>query len=77
MRSLARPGDGVSLAATQGQDRSSFDTEPGLRSSRFFFVFAKAHLFFGADVLFCIFLHKKSALSGKKCLFISDKSYIM
>lgn len=32
MRSLARPGDGVSLAATQGQDRSSFDTEPGLRS---------------------------------------------
>ena len=34
-RSLARPGDGVSPAATQGQDRSSFNTEPGLRSSRF------------------------------------------
>ena len=40
MRSLARPGDGMrdlprSLAATQGQDRSPFNTEPGLRSSRF------------------------------------------
>ena len=38
MRSLARPGDGMrdlprSLAATQGQDRSPFNTEPGLRSS--------------------------------------------
>ena len=33
MRSLARPGDGVSLAATQGQDRSSFDTANSNSSS--------------------------------------------
>ena len=30
-----RPGEGVSPAATHGQDRSSFNTEPGLRSGRF------------------------------------------
>ena len=45
MRSLARPGDGVSLAVTQGQDRSSFDTEPGLRSVVFSLSITKAHLF--------------------------------
>ncbi|MDY2694389.1 hypothetical protein, partial [Gemmiger sp.] len=55
MRSLARPGDGVSLAVTQGQDRSSFDTEPGLRSSRFYGEIA-AHLLgiFGQMCRFCV-----------------------
>jgi len=32
--------------------------------------FAKAHLFFGADVLFCIFPHKKAHYLAKSaCLF--------
>jgi len=30
--------------------------------------FAKAHLFFGADVLFCIFLHKKKRTIWQKVL---------
>ena len=69
MRSLARPGDGVSLAVTQGQDRSSFDTEPGLRSSRFL----KQFLHSGSYNCCAVFVCRKhhititSEINGRAC----------
>uniref|UniRef100_UPI004025EB7A hypothetical protein n=1 Tax=Gemmiger formicilis TaxID=745368 RepID=UPI004025EB7A len=63
-----RPGDGVSLAATQGQDRSSFDTEPGLRSSRFFLCFLQKHICFLVQMCFFVFFRIKKRTIWQKVL---------
>lgn len=59
MRALRAPGGGWSRMATCGRDRSSFNTEPGLRSGRFlqkrerFSFGGRALSFLGQGIGFC------------------------